>query len=133
MIADKILNKSWFKWMLIHAIVSTSLIRLSEQINFGLRTTNDIMPNHFEHVSINFANENTNEPGYKVLTKDGQVIMNRDSIINLKRNSGRVHSKILSKIKKARKGDSVECEAELSGIRMYFPTLNPNIININCE
>lgn len=131
--ADKILNKSWFKWILIHAVVSTSLINFSYQFNWGLRSANDLTPNHFEHIKINFANENTNEPGYKVLTQDGQVIMNRDSIVNLKTNSGRIHSKVLSKIKKAYKGDAIDCEAELSGIRMYFPTLNPNIIHINCD
>jgi len=131
--ADKILNKSWFKWMLIHAVLVINIQAIKAYTATSIRATNDALPNHIEKVKINFANENTNGPGYKVLTQDGQVIMNRDSIINLKTNSGRIHSKILSKIKQAKKGDPIECTAELSGIRRYFPTMNPNILHINCE
>lgn len=131
--AEKIMNKTWFKWMIIHAVFVVNIQAIKSYSVTSVRTVNDAMPNHIEQVKINFANENANGTGYKVLTQDGQVIMNRDSIINLKTNSGRIHSKILSKIKQAKKGDPIECTAELSGIRRYFPTMNPNILHINCE
>jgi len=97
-----------------------------------IHTLNDLTPNRLESFDINFFDKDPNN-GYVILTKGGGQYSNRDSWINKKFNSGDINTYIADKIKKTRRGDTIHCDAEVSGYRIHLPTLYPNIIKIICD
>lgn len=69
--------------------------------------------------------------GDNFIYTDKGVFINRDSIINFKFNSQDILNYLF---KKHQEGSNMQCEAEISGYRSYWPVMFlPNITEIQCN
>jgi hypothetical protein len=99
---------------------------------YTINTLNDLTPDRIESFDINFFDKYS-KSGYVILTKGGGQYANRDSWVNNKVNSADINSYIADKLKSTRRGETIHCDAEVSGHRIHLPTLYPNIIKITCD